>query len=85
MAFRLALIPGCPSRLHVQLILHGKSGGIYEPLEAARSDNFLSRECSEDARDDLVRGIFVVLLELVIFRNLFSAREMIRRGSKVKD
>jgi hypothetical protein len=57
-------------------------GGIYEPLETTRSDDFLSCERSEDARDDLVRGIFVVLLELVIFRDLFSARGMIEGGSK---
>ena len=43
------------------------------PLEVASADDFLFRQSAEDARNHFVRGIFVVLLEPVIFCDLLPA------------
>lgn len=43
-------------------------------LEATSADDLLLGEGAEDGGDDLVGGVFVVFLELVVFRDVFPER-----------
>jgi hypothetical protein len=52
------------------------TGVAVTALEAASTDDLLFGEGAEDGGDDFVGGIFVVFLQLVVFRDVFPEQRM---------